>query len=43
MGTNEKEVIAIHMLGNQPTATQHLSMIELVYAIEILKLDVNES
>lgn len=43
MGTNEKEIIVIHVLDNQPTAIQHLSMIELVYAVEILKLDVNES
>lgn len=43
MGTNEKEIIVIHVLDNQPTANQHLRMIELVYAVEILKLDVNES
>lgn len=43
ISTNEKEIIVIHVLNNQPTANQHLRMIELVYAIEILKLDVNES
>lgn len=41
MGTNKREVIAIHVLDNQPTANEHLSVIELVYALEILKLDLS--